>query len=64
MGVVMGNGMKYISAVKISKLTQAIHLFSLTHRIWPVWRKPHQYTPDQPGVYDHVNLKTLTNADE
>ncbi len=28
-------------------------------RIWPVWRKPHQYKPDQPGVCDHVNLKTL-----
>ncbi len=28
-------------------------------RIWPVWRKPHQYTPDQLGVCSHVNLKTL-----
>ncbi len=27
--------------------------------IWPVWRKTHQYQPDQPGVCDHVNLKTL-----
>ncbi len=29
-------------------------------RIWPVWRKPHQPKPDQPGVCDHVNL-TLDN---
>ncbi len=27
--------------------------------IWPVWRTPHQYKPDQPGICDHVNLKTL-----
>ncbi len=31
-------------------------------RIWPVWRKPHQYTPDHPGVCDHVNLKTLVQT--
>ncbi len=28
--------------------------------IWPVRRKPHQYTPDQLGVCDHVYLKTVT----
>ncbi len=28
-------------------------------RIWPIWRNPHQYTPDHPGVCDDVNLKTL-----
>ncbi len=28
-------------------------------RFWPVWRKPHQYKPDQPGICDHVNLKTF-----
>ncbi len=31
-------------------------------RIWPVWRKPHQYKPDQAGVCDHVNLKTLVQT--
>ncbi len=40
-------------------------------RIWPVWRKPNQYKPDQSGVCDHVNLKKLlqmrmgdTNGDD
>ncbi len=31
-------------------------------RIWPIWRNPHQYTPDQPGVCDDVNLKTLVQT--
>ncbi len=31
-------------------------------RIWPIWRNPHQYTPDHPGVCDDVNLKTLVQT--
>ncbi len=31
-------------------------------RIWPVWRNSHQYTPDHPGVCDHVNLKILVQT--
>ncbi len=33
-------------------------------RIWPIWRNPHQYTPDHPGVCDDVNLKTLVQTEE
>ncbi len=32
-------------------------------RIWPVWRKPHQHTPEQPGVCDLRLEDTCTNAD-
>ncbi len=31
-------------------------------RIWPIWRNPHQYTTDHPGVCDDVNLKTLVQT--
>ncbi len=31
-------------------------------RIWPIWRNPHQYTPDHPAVCDDVNLKTLVQT--
>ncbi len=31
-------------------------------RIWPIWRNPHQYTPDHPGVCDDVNLNTLVQT--
>ncbi len=31
-------------------------------RIWPIWRNPHQYTPDHMGVCDDVNLKTLVQT--
>ncbi len=38
--------------------------FLLTSTIYHclVWRKPHQYKPDQSGVSNHVNLKTLVQT--
>ncbi len=40
----------------------ASSIYRCLARIWPVWRKPHQHKPDQPGVCDHVNLKTLVQT--